>query len=258
MYIDLIILINFLYDFIILYSVNVILKRNKKIKNILFGSIIGLISMIILFVKINFIFNILIKLLLSIAMVVITFGIKDIKYIFNNLIYFYVFSILLGGMLYFLKINLINNSILFFDSDIKISYLLLVIISPIIIYIYIKERKERQKKYDLYYKTTIILDDLIINTNGFLDTGNFLKTPYKGRQIILCNNRLLKKYLKTNYYFLVPIETINNKNMIKCIKPKKVLINDEKVKNVVIGYTEECFNIDGVEVLLNNKILEDI
>ena len=52
-YLDLILLLNFGFDFILLLSVSLILRRNVKIYKILIGAFIGSISILTLFININ-------------------------------------------------------------------------------------------------------------------------------------------------------------------------------------------------------------
>ena len=37
-----------------------------------------------------------------------------------------------------------------------------------------------------------------------------------------------------------------------------MIINNHEFKNIYIGLSEDDFNIDGVDILLNNKIMEEI
>ena len=50
-YLDYVFFINFIFDFILLFTTKVLLKRNVKIKRIILGSFIGTFSIFILFIK---------------------------------------------------------------------------------------------------------------------------------------------------------------------------------------------------------------
>ena len=87
-YLDLVFLINFIMDFYILSSVKFLLRLNTKVIRILLGTVIGSFSFILLFFEINvLVFNI-IKVIISILMVLITFGKSEF---FNKLFYFLCF-----------------------------------------------------------------------------------------------------------------------------------------------------------------------
>ena len=79
-YLDLIMVLNFSLDFILLLSVSLILKRNIKIVRIMLGAFIGGISILLLFMNINSLMLFLLKLLISIVMVLVTFKYRNIKY----------------------------------------------------------------------------------------------------------------------------------------------------------------------------------
>ncbi|MDE5630930.1 MAG: sigma-E processing peptidase SpoIIGA, partial [Bacilli bacterium] len=52
-YLDLVIIINFLYDFLILASVSILLKRHATLKKIILGSLIGMSSVLVLFLSLS-------------------------------------------------------------------------------------------------------------------------------------------------------------------------------------------------------------
>ena len=97
--------INFIFDFILLFTTKVLLKRNVKIKRIILGSFIGTFSIFILFISMPSFIFFLSKMFFGLIMVIITFKFKDIKYTLNNFFYLMILSIILGGFLYFLNIE---------------------------------------------------------------------------------------------------------------------------------------------------------
>ena len=56
-YLDYVFFINFIFDFILLFTTKIILKRNVKITRIILGSFVGTFSIVILFISMpSFIF----------------------------------------------------------------------------------------------------------------------------------------------------------------------------------------------------------
>ena len=108
-YLDLVLLLNFTFDFLLLMSVSLLLRRNVKIVRILLGALLGSFSIFFLFIKITSLQLFLLKLMVSILMVIITFNYRDLKYTLRNLLYLYMASIVLGGFLYFLNIEFSYN-----------------------------------------------------------------------------------------------------------------------------------------------------
>ena len=255
-YIDLILLLNFGFDFLLLLSVSIILRRNTEIYKLLLGAFIGSISVLTLFIKITSIELFILKIIISILMSITSFKYKDIKYTLKNILYLYISSIVLGGTLYLLNIEFTykNQGIIFYKNKMSINFIILVIISPIIIYIYTKETKKLKNNYSNYHKVEIKTKDKIIKCTGFIDTGNKLKDPYKKRPIILINNNYLDKNSLKIY---VPVHTIQGTNLIECIKIEKLIIDNNIIKKeVLLGFINKRIRIDGIECLLNSEIME--
>ncbi len=253
-YLDLIFLINFLFDFVLLMSVNNILRRYIKLKRLLLGSFIGSLSILFLFIPLNNITLFLFKTLTSIFMSIITFKYKDLKYTINNLYYLYTSSIILGGFLYLLNIEFSykNVGLIFINKGLSMNYIVLVIISPIIIITYIKQIRRLKNNYSNYNKVKIILkDNTIMEFTGYIDSGNNLQ--YNGKMVIIVNN---KKLNNIKEYFFIPYTTLNNNGLLKCIIPKKIYINEKKIrKKVIIGIDKNKINIDGVNCILNKNMI---
>lgn len=84
-YLDMIFMLNFCFDFILLLSVSIVLRRNISIKRLLLGSTLGGLSIFVLFMKINSFELFLIKFVISLLMLLVTFKYKDLKYTLRNL-----------------------------------------------------------------------------------------------------------------------------------------------------------------------------
>ena len=255
-YLDLVLLLNFTFDFLLLMSVSLLLRRNVKIVRILLGAFLGSLSIFFLFIKITSLQLFLLKLMVSILMVIITFNYRDLKYTLRNLLYLYMASIVLGGFLYFLNIEFSykNNGLVFYHNGLSINFVFLIIFSPIILYIYIRQGIKLKNNYSNYYQVDICLNGKIIKCNGYLDTGNNLVDPIKKRPIILVNKNKIK--INDNY-ILVPYQSSSNHSVLKCIKVDYINIKKLGIKkNVLVGIMEDKINIDGIDCLLNNKLLE--
>lgn len=246
-YIDLVCIINFIYDFLILLTVSFTLKRNRKIYYYILSSIIGVLSIFLLFLKINNIVLFLLKILISVIMVIVAFGYKSIKYTISNIIYFYMTSIILAGFLYLIKGN---------SSNFNLNYIVLLIIGPIILFIYYKSNKKLKNTYSDYYKIKIVFDNIEYNLVSFYDNGNNLKDPISRKSIIIVENSRLEKIYNIRSPVYVPVITVKGTHLMKCFKPSYIILNDKKIYNYLIGESSIKFS-DGVECLLNKSLKED-
>ena len=179
-------------------------------------------------------------------MVLISFGYKGIRYLINNILYMYILSTLLGGIIYLFNIKVSNSMFL--------TYLIIIVISIEIMLLYIKENKKMRSIYNNYYKVDIYFKDREkLSLIGFVDTGNNLYDPYKKRPVIIVHN----KYIKEDKYILVPYHTINGNGLLKCIKPDIIFIDGIGYKgNVLIGFSDSFNFGDGVDVILHKDIMK--
>jgi len=260
-YLDLLFLINFIFDFLILLVVNVALKRYTKIYKLILASLFGGLSLLFLFININNITLSILKVLIASLMVLISFGYKNVRYVFYNLLYFYMVSIILGGFLYYLKIEFSydRDGLVFFYKGLSFSYLVLIVISPLILLVFIKSLKVLREVKNYYYKVDIKLScDFKVSLTGFLDTGNRLIDPITNKPIILLNKRVLKGKYHIRSPMYVPFNSLNNHGLLECVKPISIYINDKVLDNYLIGFSDKSFKLNGIDCLLNYKILEDI
>lgn len=245
-------ILNFFFDFILLLSVAILLRRNVSILKIILGAFVGGISILFLFLNVNSFELFLYKIIISILMVLTSFGFKDIFYTFKNLLFLYTSSIVMGGFLYFLNIEFSykNNGLIFYNNGLSINAIFLIIFCPFFIYIYVKQGKWLKNNYSNYYKVNLFYNNEKICLNAYLDTGNNLMTPITNKPIIL-----IDKKIDCSNYFFVPYNSVNNNGLIKCFKAD-IEINKKKYNQTIIGLLESKIKIDGVDCLLNNRILE--
>ncbi len=251
-YVDLVFLLNYFFDFLLLLLVAYQLKRNVKKIRYLIGALLGSISIFFLFIPLNSLTLFFLKIIVSIIMIITTFGFRNFYYTLKNLFFLYTTSMALGGILYFLNVQFSykQQGLVFFYKGLSINVIFLIISSPIILYLYVKQMKSLKDKYQHYYRVIISYHQKQYNVIGFLDTGNLLVDPYFKKPIILLN----EKIINNNNYLLVPIHTASGDSLLKCFKIDWVKVEGKiKKRDVLVGITK--INIDGVDCLLNTKMM---
>lgn len=246
-YIDLLFILNFVYDGLLLLTVSIALKRNISFKRILFGAFVGGLSTFEIFLPIKKYLLFILKLLSGLMMILVTFKYKNLKYTWNNIIYLYMCSIILAGFLYFLKIEF-NN----------LSYIIILSFAPIILYLYIKEQNKLKKVVN-YYKNILITlkNNTVLELNGFIDSGNKLKDPITNKYIILINKNILDGIYNIRSPMYVPIKTVNNNSLLECISIKNIIVDEKVYTNYLLGLSDTFNGFDGVDCLLNYHLLEE-
>lgn len=258
-YLDVVFLINFLFDASLLFTVGLILKRKVPIKRIILSSLIGGLSIFLLFIKISSLGLFIIKLIMGFVLVIIAFEYKNIYWTIKNFFYLITISIILGGFLYFLNIQFSYKSsgIIFYHNGLSPNIILSLITSPLILYIYIKQFKKTKNinskiyNIDIYFK-----DKKKININAYFDTGNNLYDPYQKRPIILIYDKYLKNHYRKEEILLVPYESLNNKGLLECIRIDKIYNNKfGYIDNILVGISHKQFKISEVGCILHNSLI---
>lgn len=244
-YIDLVILLNYFFDSLILLTVNTTLKRNISLKKILFVSLLGELSLLG-FLLSNKYLLILLKLEISLILNILTFKYKDIFYTVTNVLYFYMVSIILGGFIYYLKLN-------------NLSYFFILLLVPLILYLYIKQNLNMKTTINKTYPLTIYFPNKRkLSLTGFVDTGNKLRDPVTKKWVVLVNKKLLHGVIRIRTPIYVPYHSLNNKGLVECIKPEKLVIEGKEYTNFLIGLMDSKVMINSSDCILNLEILEEL
>ena len=248
-YVDIVFMINFMFDFLLLLTVNIVLKRNTKLKRIFIGSLIGGLSVFLLFINLNSLGLFLFKIIISILMIIITFGRNNF---FKNTLYLYFISIILGGFLYYLNMEFSykNSGLVFFHNGFSINFILLIILSPIVFYLYIKQTKELKIINSYQYNVSFTYRRKKYNYLGYIDTGNKVYDPYTHRSVIL----LYDKSFNISNPIYIPYKTIDNNGLLKAFKVDKLYVGDREYRKVILALVDKPF-ISGVNILLHADYL---
>ncbi len=255
-YIDLIMILNFFIDFILLLSVSLILKRNIKITRIMLGAFIGGISILLLFFNVNNLSLFILKVFISLVMILTTFGYRNLKYTLINMLYLYLSSIILGGFLYLLNLQFSYKhiGIIFYNNGLSINFIFLIIFSPVILYIYIKQTKNLRYNYSNYYNIELYIKNKKYKYTAYMDSGNVLVDNLTNKPVILIDKR--KVLFDTKGFRLIPYSGVTGINMIKVIKVNKMIMNSKEYNNILLGIMDRI-DLDGVDVILNRKLMEE-
>lgn len=285
-YVDVVIAQNLIMNFIIFFSTAVIMniKRNYK-KMILASAAGGVFSLLSYIAKIDNNLNFAFKFIVSVAMVQIAYSPKNLKILLKELIMFYLTSFTLGGVSFMLLYS--GENIWFstkkepiVDSYIgKIAILGGIVGGSMIIYAF-KKIKGKSNLENLICETIIFYEEKIEKINTILDTGNFLKEPVTGYDVIIVEKDAVKKFLKPDIYQnwkdiiegnfkendmklrVIPYSSLGNENGILLgIKANKVIIKKENEnilkENVVIGiYDGKIDRTSKYQGLIGANLLE--
>ena len=250
-YVDGLFFLNFFFDFLLLLTTVVILKRNVSFFRICLGAFIGSLSVLVLFLKISSFELFLIKLYLGFLMCIVCFGFKNFKSFLICFSVLFGVSFFLGGVLYYLNLEFSygHKGLLFYNKGFSVNVLFLFILTPIFLLLYVRQVRMYKFKYSNFYKVNVYFDDICLSLNGYLDSGNFLK--YKGRFVIITNvkNTFNKEMV------CISCNTVNGLGVLRCILVDKVVVFGlGEFKKVYLGFSNSL-NCLGCDLLLNGGMI---
>lgn len=281
-YIDAIWLLNFIVDGLLLLLTAYLLKRKWKWFRIFLGALLG--SSLVFFAIYGIFIQPIYKIILSIGIIITTFGFVQLKLFVKTLFFFYLSTFAVGGGIiglhYLLQSNIsyvngISTTVSNGYGD-PISWGFVIIMIPIMIYLSKKQVDElvvRKIHYEDLVKVEIILGEKSLRITGLIDSGNSLCDPLTQTPVMILdvnsNQDFIpqwlvdKSKLNNNFTFskeeqdlplfnrirLVPYQVVGKTNqMIISIKPDYLKINHMNneiiVRKVLIGLSHTNLSIE--------------
>lgn len=229
-YIDVVLIENLIMNYIILYSTGIILKLKISHIRIIIASILGAIYSIIAYIESLKIYsNIILKIILSVLIVYISFNPQNVKKLWKEIVIFYLTSFVFGGvafaLIYVVKPqNILMRNGLFLGTYPLKTVLLGAIVAFIIIMIAFKIIKTKISKKDMFCNIEMKINNKVIKTVAMVDTGNCLKEPITNTSVVVIEHTIL--------YECIPKQILNNLEKIIGGDFRGV---DEEIKNEYIS-----------------------
>ena len=185
-------------------------------------------------------------------MLIIAFNFRDVKYTFFNLIYLMILSIVIGGALYLINIEVSYDNVgsIFFSNGKYINIFILLLVAILVMIIYIRIDNIKKRKFSNICNTYLYVNNKVLNLKGFIDTGNNLYDPYFHKPILILNNN----YKLDGKYILVPFNTINGSGLMKCYFVDKIILNKKEVFNFLVGISDKKINIFDADIILHKDM----
>ena len=104
-----------------------------------------------------------------------------------------------------------------------------------------------------HYDVILTISNKTFYLEGYLDSGNHLKSPFSHKAVILVNLEIPVSNL-----IYVPYHALNSSGVIPCVRPEKVLVNQKEIHNCLIGFSKSHFQLEGCNCILPNQIKEEL
>lgn len=271
-YLDVVLVENLIMNYIILYATGIILKINIKHIRLIISSLLGAIYSIIAYMSVLEIYSsIILKIILSVVIVYISYNPQNVKQLWKHILIFYMTSFVFGGaafaLIYIVRPQeIFTKNGLFLGTYPLKTILLGAIIAFFVIITSFKIVKSKISKKDMFCLVKVKINNKEIETKVMIDTGNLLKEPISNTPVIVLEHTLLydcipKEILNNlekilggefsnvpeeikNQYIsklkVIPFSSLGKQNgMLMGIKPEYIIIKNEeqekKINNVIIG-----------------------
>lgn len=255
LYVDVLFLVNFVMDFILLLLVKKMLKCTATHGRLCLGAALGsVLTCIVVILPIPYaIFKfILFHMFVNIFMIRVGLKIKHIRSFAKAYFLLYIGSFLLGGILQAFW-QYVREGSLFFATVI-VGYLF---VSKIWDYIGMIKRIERyQCEVDLY------VNGERYHVKGMIDTGNGLRDPVSNKPVSILERDIAKKILgneKLSQVRYIPYHSIGKKEgVLLALKIEKMCVHGEDehwIEEPLIGVSEEKISVEGeYQMILNPNL----
>lgn len=207
-YIDVVLIENLIMNYIILLATGIVLREKIRTIRLLMSSLLGAIYSIISYANILKIYSsCILKVILSVIIVYISFNPQNVKKMLKQLVIFYLTSFAFGGaafaLMYIIKPQeiLMKNGLFLGTYPLK-TIIIATIITFAIIVTAFKIVKFKISKKDMYCDILVKIQDKKVKEKAMIDTGNLLKDPLTQKPVVVIE--------KNSLYNVLPNEILNN------------------------------------------------
>jgi len=264
-YLDVIILENFIVDFFLLYITCQTLKVRVNIKYTIIATIFGDIYGVLVLYPIGKYFSVIpFKMIIAFIMVAIAIKNRNLELIVKGGIIFLLYSMVLAGSCIFIALRKgefynISNVIINFSYKNLMLAIIVIYIAISRIVIYIRDRKTLDK---LIYTVEIKFNNSQKTIRAFLDTGNELREPVTNLPVIVVEKDMLKGIvIPEDKKMVIPYKVINKQyGKLYGFIPDKVEIridNDDviNIKAIIAECENKLSDVGEYNALLSRGII---
>ena len=273
-YADILFVINMMVNYLLLRAGAAVTSSDLKAVRLLASSAAGgVFSMLILIDGIPQTVHTLFRIAFPPVMVLIAFGVRNMKSFFRNIAAFYLANFVFAGIMLGIctasksDFILYQNGVVYFDIDILtltvvslVCYGILTVISK-----FIKSRNPREVLYEI----KVTDNGKTVEGTAFYDTGNSLCDSFSGTPVIIAERQFLEGLYGENFdcmelknFRLVPYSTIKNGGALPAFSAEKVQIKCfgkyVTADRVYIAVTERKINTAGQCALLGPNVFDSI
>lgn len=294
-YLDIVWLLNFLIDLLLLLLTAKLLKRDVKRIRLLAGALLGSCIVLLMFTPLSYIVSAPAgKMIYSFCIILMTFGFKRFRSFLQAVAVFYLVTFMIGGGIvgvhYFLQTNMqVMDNVLIFQSTglgDPVSWVFVFIAFPTIWWFSKRQMEQletRKVHFDQLVKVEIKIDEIYLTLNGLIDSGNQLTDPITKVPVMILDVTRIKEAIPidlveisknsddvmdlnfnetwSHRLRIIPYRGIGqDSKFLLAVKPDMVVIVDQekryRVPKVLIGLNHTQLSSEGeYECILHPEML---
>lgn len=279
-YVEQVIIDNLVINHLLLFLVAKALVLPSKFWRIFLGSLTGTVfALVFPLFSLGGILLVVLKILLGMVIITITFEYKTLKKFILILFCFIIFTAVMGGVIFALLLAInpnvkLENGTFVYNQNIPIGLfvLLVAILTKLIIdAISYFERKQKLKQFE--YDMTIFNKKKVIQLKVFLDTGNLMCDKMSGKSIIVISYKTFQKIfdIKTTNFLLGHYNIPNGRyiNLTSAVKTMRMLVfevdsvliktkeKEKQIDNAILGLAKTDFKLTlGCDAVIGRQLID--
>ncbi len=277
-YVDVLIAVNLLVDYFLLYASAVISDRSKDRVRMCMGAVLGAAgSLTVLLPRMPPAAEVLCAIGVSAVMSIVSFGWGNIRSFVRTLTVLYALSAGYSGVMLLLwhisgSSNItVNNGAVYINIDPKI-----IVLTTVVLYAIMSFCSGRLRMKDLRRRrcrVTITEKGRSITLDGLVDTGNVLTEPFSEMPVLVSSRKALREILPEwitgaakgdaeavvrNHIRMVPYHTASGSGLMVAYRPERIDVDiDGRCSENVGAYIALTDNEKGMteEIIVNPDVL---
>lgn len=279
-YVDVLICVNFFVNYFILLCVKKFLSLNiKNSRLIICAGITSLFSLLIFLPPLSPVISFLLKIICSVATVLISFGYSSKRCFIRQIAVFLLTNIGFCGIILLIsgisinKISVVNNDWIYINMS-PVVFIFLTLICYFV-FRFIQIVTKHKTENDIIHKIKVKKSGCFWEFFGKTDTGCSLYEPFSGSPVIIADAEVFQKKQTASAFIggdtnnrqteenspafrVIPFETLSGEGFLKAFKADEVYIDGKKSeKEIYIAISEgKIKDKDSAMALLNHDIVE--
>ncbi len=265
-YVDVLFIINFIIDYILLSITSLFVKKRPSIVKTCLASALGAVyAAFVFFIPLGTFFIFTLSALTSLFMVIITYGVRNAAFLFKNIAVFYLVSFVTSGVgfaVLFLgnrygKINFAVNAGVFYADINAYTMLAIFVVSVTVIHLAVGYVKKQRIKAQFLYNVTIEKNGKSVTDTALFDTGNFLRDPISQNSVLVAEWQTVSVFFSDGTlsecvakhpgeFLYIPCHGINGNAGLFAFRPDKIISDEITLSDsVFVGISETPLDKEG-------------